>query len=295
MKYSKLTQSRTHFLFLAPHLIAFTVFFVIPIFYGLYAAFTRWDMFSAPVWVGLRNFRTIFFDTESSFYRQFRIGFRNTFQFVLMMVPLQIIVPLALSLAIFAKPKGGRFFQAIFYIPTLFSISAAVLSWLFVLHPGIGFINRSTGVFIGWLSEQPYAWISILIVTTWWVIGGNMIIYIAALHGINTEVIEYSKIDGVTGLRKLFSIYLPMIKLPLLFTVVASTASQFNIYGQPLLLTGGGPTESTYVLVMYIARMAFGTGRPSAGMASAMLFVLGLCIGVLSVIQMRSIIKMDAD
>jgi multiple sugar transport system permease protein len=276
-------------------LIAFTVFFIIPIFYGIYASFTRWDMFSSPVWVGLRNFRTIFFDTESSFYRQFRIGFRNTFQFVIMMVPLQIIIPLALSLAIFAKPKGARIFQAVFYIPTLFSISAAVLSWLFVLMPGHGFINRVTGVYIQWLGVQPYAWISVLMVTTWWVIGANMIIYIAALHGINTEVIEYSKIDGVTGFRKLFSIYLPLIKLPLLFTVVSSTVSQFNIYGQPLLLTRGGPVESTYVLLMYIARMAFGTGRPNAGMASAMLVMLGLCIGVLSVIQMRSIIRMDAD
>jgi len=252
-------------------------------------------MFSPPQWIGLRNYQTIFFDAESSFYRQFRIGFRNTFQFVLMMVPLQIIVPLAISLALFSKPKGGRLFQAIFYVPTLFSISAAALSWLFVLHPGIGFINRVSGAFIGWLSVQPFAWISVLIVTTWWVIGGNMLIYIAALHGINTEVIEYSKIDGVTGLRKLFSIYLPMIRLPLLFTVVASTASQFNIYGQPLLLTGGGPQESTFVLLMYIARLAFGTGRPSGGLASAMAVILGLCIGVFSVIQMRAIIKMDAN
>jgi multiple sugar transport system permease protein len=121
-----------------------------------------------------------------------------------------------------------------------------------------------------------------------------MLIYIAALHGIDTEILEYTRIDGVTGVKKLLYIYIPLIKLPLLFTVISSTASQFNIYGQPLLLTRGGPTESTFVLIMYIQRIAFGTGRPIAGMASSMAVLLGLCIGILSVIQMRSIIKQSA-
>ncbi|MDR0476017.1 MAG: sugar ABC transporter permease [Treponema sp.] len=295
MQYSKLTRSRTHFLFLAPHLIAFLIFFVIPIVYGIYASFTRWDMFNPPVWVGLQNYKTILFNKEATFYRQFWNGFSNTFRFVLMMVPLQIIVPLSLSLAIYAKPKGARIYQGIFYVPYLFSISAAVLSWLFILNPSYGLLNRTTGIFINWFGVQPYAWISILIVTTWWITGGNLLIYIAALNGINTEVLEYSKIDGVTGFRKLVSIYLPMIKLPLIFTVISSVAAQFNIYGQPLLLTRGNPKESTFVLIMYIARIAFGTGRPIAGMAASMAVMLGLCIGVLSVIQMRMLLKQSVN
>ena len=291
MKYSKLTRSRTHYFFLAPHLIAFFIFFIIPICYGIYVSFTRWDMFSTPVWIGLQNYRTILFNEESSFYRQFWNGFTNTFRFVIMMVPLQITIPLLISLALFTKPRGTRIFQGIIYLPTLFSISAAVLSWLFILHRGVGFLNRVTGLNIHWFGEQPFAWISLLMVTTWWVIGGNMLIYIAALHSIDNEILEYTKIDGVPGIRKLLYIYLPLIKLPLLFTVISSTTSQFNIYGQPLLLTGGGPTESTFVLIMYIARLAFGAGRPIAGMASSMAYLLGLCIGILAVIQMRIIIK----
>jgi len=293
-KHSKLTQSKYHFLFLAPHLIIFAIFFVIPIFYGIYVSFTKWDMFSTPVWTGLENYRTILFDKEVTFYRQFWTGFRNTFQFVLMMVPLQIIVPLVMALALFAKPFGTRIFQGIFYIPTLFSITAAVLTWFFILHPGYGLFNKMIfNTHINWFGEQPYAWMSIVMVTTWWVVGANMVIYIAALHGIDEGIIEYTKLDGVTGIKKLLYIYLPLIKLPLLFTIVSSTAAQFNIYGQPLLLTSGGPTESTYVLIMFIRNLAFGRGRPIAGMASSMAVLLGLCIGIFSVIQMKVIMKQD--
>jgi multiple sugar transport system permease protein len=251
-------------------------------------------MFSSPVWIGLSNYKTLLFNSESAFYKQFWNGFKNTFQFVVMMVPLQIIIPLAISVALFQKPKGARIFQGIFYIPTLFSISAAILTWLFILNPAYGLLNKIFGAYINWFGEQPYAWASILIVTTWWIIGSNMLIYIAALHGINTEILEYTKIDGITGFKKIAFIYLPLIQLPLLFTVVASIALQFNIYGQPLLLTKGAPTESTFVLIMYITRIAFGTGRPIAGMASTMAVLLGVCIGIFSVIQMRAIIKQSA-
>jgi multiple sugar transport system permease protein len=253
-------------------------------------------MFSVPVWSGLENYKAILFDVESTFHRQFLNGFKNTFLFVIMMVPLQIIVPLLISIALFSRPKGERVFQSIFYIPTLFSISATALTWKLILQPGYGLLNNGIlHTHINWFAEQPNAWISILIVTTWWVIGGNMLIYIASLNGIDAEILEYARLDGVSGIRRLFSIYLPLIRLPLLFTVVGSITAQFNIYGQPVLLTGGGPTQSTYVLIMYIRDLAFGTGNSIAGIASAMAMIMGLCIGILAVLQMRLIMKLSAD
>jgi multiple sugar transport system permease protein len=284
-----------HYFFLAPHLIIFAVFFVIPIIYGIYVSFTKWDMFSPPVWTGLANYKTILFSRESTFYRQFWNGFKNTFQFVVMMVPLQVVIPLLFALALFAKPKGGRLFQAIFYIPTLFSISAVILTWYFILHPGYGLLNKALRIYINWFGEQPYAWISIIIITTWWIIGGNLVIYVAALNNIDPEILEYTKIDGLSGFRKITSMYLPLIKFPLFFTLISSTTAQFNVYGQPLLLTRGGPAESTSVLIMYIRRIAFGTGKPIAGTASAMAVILGLCIGIFSVLQMSVIIKQDSN
>jgi len=283
----------TNTFFLMPHLTVFLLFFVVPIFFGIYASFTKWDIFSPPVWVGLKNYLTVLTNTESTFYRQFANGFGNTFWFVLMMVPFQIFVPLVIALALNERPFMARFFQGVFYIPTLFSISAVILTWLFILHPSYGLLNNVLGIHVNWFGDQPFAWISIVAVTTWWIIGVNMIIYVTALSNIDTAILESAKIDGVDGIRKIFAIDIPLIKFPLMFTVLATATSQFNIYGQPLLLTRGGPTQSTYVLIMYIQDLAFGSGKPIAGMASAMATLLGLFIGVFSVLQMRVLLRQE--
>ena len=278
-------------LFLAPYLIVFFLFFLIPFVYGICASFTKWDMFSPPKWIGLKNYATIFFNKDSSFYHQFWNGMKNTLTFVAIMVPFQILVPLGLALALYARPKCSRLFQAILYIPTLFSISSVILTWFFVLHPSYGLVNRIFHLDINWFGEQPWAWISIVIVTTWWIIGMNMVIYLTALNGIDKSIIESAMMDGAGWWKRVTSICLPQIRFQLLFTILSATTSQFNIYGQPLMLTRGGPTESTYVLTMYIRNLAFGSGKSIAGMASAMATVLGLVIGILSVLQMTVLLR----
>ena len=292
---SRKKGSKAHYFFLAPHMLIFLIFFFIPFIYGIYISFTKWDMFSKPQWIGFENYLTLFTNKDSSFYRQFWNGFGNTLRFVIMIVPFQIAVPLIIALALYAKPKGARIFQGIIYIPTLFSISAVILTWFFILHPSYGLINKLFGLEINWFGEQPYAWTSIIIVTIWWIIGLNMVIYVAALGGIDSSIIESAQIDGAGWGRRIIHIYIPLIKFPLLFTILSATTSQFNIYGQPLMLTKGGPTESTFVLIMYIRNLAFGSGKPIAGIASAMAVVLGVVIGIFSVEQMIVLIKLQDE
>lgn len=292
---SRKKGSKAHYFFLAPHMLIFIIFFFIPFIYGIYISFTKWDMFSKPQWIGFENYLTLFTNKDSSFYRQFWNGFGNTLRFVIMIVPFQIAVPLIIALAIYAKPKGARIFQGIIYIPTLFSISAVILTWFFILHPSYGLINKLFGLEINWFGEQPYAWTSIIIVTIWWIIGLNMVIYVAALGGIDSSIIESAQIDGAGWGRRIIHIYIPLIKFPLLFTILSATTSQFNIYGQPLMLTKGGPTESTFVLIMYIRNLAFGSGKPIAGIASAMAVILGFVIGIFSVAQMIVLIKLQDE
>lgn len=292
---SRKKGSKAHYFFLAPHMLIFIIFFFIPFIYGIYISFTKWDMFSKPQWIGFENYLTLFTNKDSSFYRQFWNGFGNTLRFVIMIVPFQIAVPLIIALALYAKPKGARIFQGIIYIPTLFSISAVILTWFFILHPSYGLINKLFGLEINWFGEQPYAWTSIIIVTIWWIIGLNMVIYVAALGGIDSIIIESAQIDGAGWGRRIIHIYIPLIKFPLLFTILSATTSQFNIYGQPLMLTKGGPTESTFVLIMYIRNLAFGSGKPIAGIASAMAVILGFVIGIFSVAQMIVLIKLQDE
>lgn len=278
--------SITPYLFIAPHVLIFCIFFLIPMVYGIYASFTKWNLFSDPNWIGLENYKTILFNTESTFYRQFWNGLKNTVIFVIICVPFQIIVPLSIALLLDKRPKGRNIFQGIFYMPTLFSITSVTLTWLFIFNRSLGLFNNLFGTDINWYGQQPYAWMTIVITTIWWGIGGNLIIYVAALSGIDKSVLEAAELDGAKGMKKFWHITVPSIQFPLTYTIVVSIIAQFNIYGQPLILTAGGPNESTYVLLMYVRNLAFGTGNSVAGMASAMSTCLGLIIGIVSVWQL---------
>ncbi|WP_342758827.1 sugar ABC transporter permease [Kineothrix sedimenti] len=276
----------TPYLFIAPHVILFIVFFLVPMIYGIYASFTKWDLFTSPIFVGLKNYSVFLTNTESVFYRQFWNGLKNTVIFVLICVPFQLAIPLVLALLLNKRPKGRNIFQGIFYMPTLFSITSVTLTWLFIFNRSLGLFNKMFGTDINWYAEQPWAWITIVVTTIWWGIGGNLIIYVAALSGINKEVLEAADLDGASGWKRLRYIIVPSIQFPLVYTLIVSVIQQFNIYGQPLILTAGGPSESTFVLIMYIRNLAFGTGKSAAGMASAMSTCLGIIIGSVAVGQL---------
>ncbi|GIN56444.1 sugar ABC transporter permease [Lederbergia ruris] len=275
----------TPWAFVTPHLLIFSLFFLVPILYGIYISFTNWDLIGKADFVGLENYKEILSQKDSSFYTQFHNGLKNTFIFVILSVPSCIIIPLLLASALNAKPRFHKLFQSIFYMPTLFSISAVVIIWTLMFNVNQGPINNLLGKSILWTGSQPYAWASIVIVTVWWCIGSNMIIYQAALNGISKDLYEAASIDGANSIQKFFKITLPGIRGQILYTVVITTIAQFNVYGQPLMLTNGGPADSTRVLLMDIQQNAFGSGQSIAGIASAMAFMLGLCIMVVSLIQ----------
>lgn len=281
------------YLFITPHLIFFLIFFLIPSIFGIAISFTDWNLFGTPNFVGLQNYETILFNEASTFHNQFYNGLINTFKFVLYAVPFCIIVPLLLAIALNAKPKLHKFFQSLFYMPTLFAISAVTLIWSIIFNPSYGPINNVFDVNVLWMSSQPFAWVVLVVVTVWWTIGGNMIIYQAALNGISKDYYEAADIDGASNLQKFFKITLPSIRGQLLYTIVMTTIAQFNVYGQPLMLTGGGPANSTRVLLMNIQQNAFGAGQSIAGIAAAMAVMLGICIMIVSAIQFIFLTKND--
>ncbi len=272
-------------LFIGPYFALFIMFFLIPAVFGIYISFTEWDMYSAPEFVGLGNYVKILLNTESIYYEQFRTGLANTLTFVVFAVPLCVIVPLLLAVLLSRKVPGHKLFQSILYVPTLFSISAVMIIWSFLLSLSYGQLKPLLGLSFDLKSTQPWAWICIVGVTVWWCIGSNLIIYVAALNGVDQGQIEAADIDGASAFVKFFKIVLPNIKFQLLFTTITTTIAQFNIYGQPLMLTSGGPNNSTRVLMMYIQQNAFGRGVSTAGVSSAMAVLMGLVIMAVSAVQ----------
>lgn len=271
--------------FICPYMALFLLFVLIPAVFGVYISLTDWDLYSEPVFVGFENFRKILFDTESIYHTQFFNGAKNTIIFVLLAVPLCIAVPLLLAVMLSVKSRLYKFYQSLLYLPTLFAISAVMIIWGFQLSLSYGPLKEWFGLDVNITGTQPWAWVAIVLVTLWWCAGSNMIIYAAALNAVPREQIEAASLDGAGNWVRFFRIILPNIQSQLLFTTITTTIAQFNVYGQALMLTGGGPNNSTRVLMMYIQQNAFGTGVSTAGMSAAMAVLLGLLIMVFSSIQ----------
>lgn len=286
-KTNKKKKKYTHLLFIGPHFLIFTVFCLIPLIFGIYISFTRWNMLGSPQFVGLDNYKEILLNTSSTFHDQFTNGLKNTIIFVLLTMPLNIIIPFLISLAIQAKVKFTGLFQSVFYIPGLFSITAVGLVWSMIFNKDLGPINALLHTDIVLTQNQPSAWIAIVVMSLWWGIGGNMVIYIAAIAGVDKGLYEAASIDGAGRIKKFFYITLPSIKFQILYTTVMTVTACFNIYGQPLMLTKGGPNSSTHVLMMYIRNLAFGKGESIAGIGSAMAMMLGIVILVISLTQFK--------
>ena len=202
--------------------------------------------------------------------------------------------PLLLAVALSKKGlKGAGLFQAIFYIPGLISIAAGALVWRMVFNSQFGLLNTTFHSDINWLGKNPYAWITIFVLVLWAGIGGNLVIYRSALSGVDESLYEAAKVDGAGPVRIFFSITLPEIKLPLFYTTIMTTTGAFNVWGQPVMLTNGGPNYQTQVLLMDIRNLAFPAGPAAAGMASAMALLLGIILMAIAAIQLIFMNKED--
>ncbi|MCD7860040.1 MAG: sugar ABC transporter permease [Firmicutes bacterium] len=288
------------YLFIAPQLILFAIFFILPAIIGIVAAFSKWNIYtdSAPIFNGLSNFEQILFDSETSYYTMFRNGMGNTLLFVVISVPLCILLPLFMAIVLSQKPIGHKFFQALYYLPNIFSISTVILVWFYVFNRSDGLANNSLSAILGqtvnlnWLGTQPFAWVAITIVTVWWCLGGNLVIYLAAINGVSADLLEAAQIDGAGLPTRMWKIVLPSIRPQLSYTIVLTTISQFNIYGQSLMLTSGGPDSSTYTMMMYIRQLAFGSSSV-AGIAASMALMFGIVMIITSTVLNRVTAQRD--
>ncbi|MGI6174424.1 MAG: carbohydrate ABC transporter permease [Christensenellales bacterium] len=272
------------YLFISPQVILFVTFSLVPILYGIYAAFAKWDLYNDPVFAGLSNFKTILFESKNTYYGQFRNGFGNTFKFVIYVTPFCIIVPFSIALATKYITRGSKVLQAIYYLPSLMSTTTVMLTWKYFFNYTYGMANNLLGSTWNWFAP-PYTWVMLVIVTVWWGNGGTMVIYQSALASVPEEQYEAASIDGAGSWQKFRYITLPNMSYPLAYTFVTTIIAQFNVYGQPNLLTGYDYDGANAVLLMYIRDIAF--KQQIAGVSSAMALILGLTIMLVSMFQLR--------
>lgn len=273
------------YLYILPTLIGIAVFTVYPLASSLYHAFTNWTGLGAAKWIGLGNFRYLFTQDPT-----FWPSLRATGYFVLLGVPSGIILGLALAVLVNRAFTGVRIFRTIFYLPVVLPSIAVLTLWQYIFDPAYGLANQilhALGLPTSqWLNSSTMAMPSIVIIGLWGV-GGSMIIFLAALQNVPTEIYEAARVDGASAPRVFFSITLPMITPLLLLELILGLTLSFQAFNQIAVLTKGGPNQATNLFMYKIYTDAFG-GYSQLGLASAEAWILFLIIMAVTIAVFRS-------
>jgi len=295
--------SWTPYLFILPHLIFFGVFIVWPFINGLLISLQQYDFLRPEQnkFIGLQNYVDLFVPGTLTF-NEFWDSLKNTLIFVLISVPPLVIISLLLAVLLNIKIPGRNVFRAIYFAPWVLSVAVVGLLWWWIFQSSGGLINyylKDLGIATPrWLSTLPWAWISILVATLWWTIGFNMIILLAALQDIPDQLYEAASLDGATPLQTFFQVTLPMLRPVLLFVVTITIIASFNLFGQPFIMTGGGPAQANgtnaTTPVMYRIYIQ-GFVRPLQGSAAAMSFVVAAIMIVISYFNFKIFRQREND
>ncbi len=279
----------TPYLFLAPYLLLFLLFVVGPAIFGLWMSLHDWD-FQLPgkPFVGLQNYQDLF-DPLSATAEPFWHGMRATGIFTVASVPFLVAVPLGLAVLLNRKFPGRTFFRAVYFAPYVLGVAVIGLMFRYILDTTFGILNAFLGVFgisqIGWTTEQPWAFVALVAVTVWWTAGFNAIIYLAGLQDIPAEQYEAAELDGASTWQQFRHVTLPGLRPVSVFIVVITLLASANMFGQALLITQGGPGDTTKTALMVITETGFSQFR--MGQAAAMSYLLALCLAIVALVCFR--------
>lgn len=267
--------------FLAPFLVVFAVFMVYPLFKGIWISLHDWELVGDyREYVGLLNYEDLWED--SLFWK----AAGNTLRFAAMTVPAMTILALLLALGISGGGRVRAVLRSVFFLSSVFSVTVVTLVWTMVLSADRGLIAPVFEAFglqpINFLGSPTWALPAIAVTTLWWGVGLPMALFLAALGQIPRELYEAAELDHASRWGVLTRITLPSIRHTILLVLVLQIVAQFQVFGQPMLMTHGGPANTTRTLVMYIYETAFRDLFVGYGSAIAMaLFAMMLVFSML--------------
>ncbi|RYC69967.1 MULTISPECIES: carbohydrate ABC transporter permease [Spirosoma] len=239
----------------SPYLLYFAVFVAFPVAFSVVLTFHSWNIISPMTFVGLDNYRRLFSD------RLFWQAIYNTLRFLLVHIPLQIVVALALAEFLNQKIRGQAFFRGAFFLPVIVSGVVVTILWQQLLGFNAGILNRGLTALslprVAWLEEPGIAMYAIALMATWKNVGLYVILFLVGLQTVPVQYYEAADMEGATAWQKFRYITLPMINPTIFMVVVLSTIGGFSLFIEPYIMTEGGPLNSTLSAVMYIYKQAF--------------------------------------
>ncbi|WAG65062.1 sugar ABC transporter permease [Clostridium estertheticum] len=277
--------------FVLPALILLTMFLFIPFILTTYYSLTNYNILKPNdiSFVGLENFKRLLIDDV------FKKSIFNTLHFAIIVVPLQLVMALGLALLVNKKMRGIGIFRLAFFSPTVLSLIVISILWTFIYDPNNSLLN-SMLKFIG-ISAQPFltsstqAMYCIIFLSAWQGAGFQMMIFLAGLQDIPQFLYEAADIDGASTIQKFLYITIPGLKNISIFLFLTITISAFQLLIQPMMMTQGGPQNSTMTVVYEIYQ--YGYKFRSMGYGSAMAVIFTLMVLVIALVQKKFVVDQD--
>lgn len=280
---SRLRSRFFPYLLVAPYLIVFAIFIGYPIGRAIFISFHDWGIFGPNGFVGFGNYIALF--NESRFWR----SLMTTTQFALIFVPMIMVVSVVLAVLLHRSLPGIGLFRTAFFIPLVVNVAVASIAFKWLFEPQAGIINKMLRM-IGlpdqtWLNEPGWALLAVAFIALWGSVGFMVIILLAGLENIPDDLYEAAELDGSNAFQNFFFITLPLLKPIMLIVMILSLISAFQVFGEVLIMTQGGPFGSTEVLTILLYEEGF--RNFAIGRAAAIGVIITIIIAALSLVQFR--------
>ena len=270
--------------FILVSMIAFGVFTLYPVISAVETSFLKYKPFGSE-FIGLKNYQDTF--SSSLFYKTVL----NTLEYTVVVVPLSLLMAFAISIMIlpFSK-KTQSVFKSMYYLPGIASGVALSVVWLWIYDSSPTGLMNQLFTFLhlptqNWLSSRKTSMISLMFMALMSGQGSNIIIYIAALLGIDNSYFEAAELDGATFMQKVRYIVFPLVKPTTLFLLVTGVIGSFQVFMNAFMMTGGGPDNSTTMIGLLIYKNAFEYSK--YGLACAQAILLAIVIAIISLAQFK--------
>ncbi|HKM08149.1 MAG TPA: sugar ABC transporter permease [Sphaerochaeta sp.] len=288
-KKAQLKKQLIAYSFIAPNFIGFAVFTLVPIVFAFALAFLHWDGSNPITWAGLSNFKDLFDDD------QFKAALWNTIVYAGGTVPLTLACSLFLAVVLNQGVKGKSFFRTVSFFPYVASLVAVAAVWNMIFNPEKGPVNMALlqlgfEKVPGWAADRHWAMVTIILFSVWKYMGYYMIIYLAGLQGINSELYEAANLDGANIWQRFRFVTVPQLRPTTFFVLVMLTIQCFKVYDIVYMITQAGPGTATLVLVYDIYNKAFISWN--LGSASAVAMVLFILVLTVTLVQFQGEKKM---
>ncbi|MDE0430742.1 MAG: sugar ABC transporter permease [Caldilineaceae bacterium] len=283
MSRTELFENIAGFLFISPWIFGFLAFEFGPLIAAGYLSLTKYDILTPPRFAGLANFDKMF-TRDPLFWKSLWV----TAIYSLSVVFLGVILGVMLAVLLNQRIRGMSLYRTVYYLPAVVSGVAVAYMWSWVFRPEAGIINYGLSL-IGitgpnWLFSTTWT-LPAFVIMSLWAVGGGMVLYLAGLQGVPTQLYEAASLDGATRWASFWNVTLPMISPVIFFNFIIGIIGSFQVFTSAFVITKGGPANSTLFFVLYLYRHAFENFK--MGYAAALGMILFLVIMTLTIISFR--------